>query len=225
MFRVKSNARRLARFGRKQDGNATIEFVLLFPIFMFLFMTGFEAGYYLVRGVMLERATDIATRDVRLGNGKSPGYAALKKRICEEAVIIPDCMKMVQVEVRPIPPRPGGVKEMSRGTRCVDKDGSQDPLQNTIYDTGSGNQLMVVRVCALADPLFPSTPVGAGLKSVGNGNVALITRGGFVKEPNNGAGRAAVGSYSTGGGAGGSGSAGGTGTDGGAGATGAGGAG
>jgi len=33
-----------ARFRRGQDGNATIEFVFLFPAFIFLFLTGFEAG-------------------------------------------------------------------------------------------------------------------------------------------------------------------------------------
>lgn len=197
MFDVTSKKSIFSRFRRNQDGNATIEFVLLFPVLMALFMTGFESGYYLVRGVMLERAVDVATRDVRLGNGKAPAYAALKKRVCEEAVIIPQCMKMVQVEIRPIKAKPGGVNEMSKGSRCVDADATNH-INGTIYATGSGNQMMIVRVCALADPLFPTTGIGAGLDSDGKGHYAIIARSGFVNEPDKGSGRDGVGTYSVG---------------------------
>ena len=49
-----------ADFRSRQDGSATIEFVILFPGIMTLFLMGFEAGYYMVRNVALERAVDIA---------------------------------------------------------------------------------------------------------------------------------------------------------------------
>lgn len=52
-------------FADRQDGSATIEFVILFPGLMMLFLMGFEAGYYMVRNVSLERAVDMTVRDVR----------------------------------------------------------------------------------------------------------------------------------------------------------------
>ena len=116
---MKCVVNKLRRFRRKQDGNASIEFVILFPAFMFLFLTGFEAGYYMVRNVALERAVDIAVRDVRLHNGNASGqvtgFAELKKRICDEAGIIPDCMRTVQVELQPIPRGVGSVNNVTGG--------------------------------------------------------------------------------------------------------------
>ena len=98
---------KLRKYRKNQEGTASVEFVLLFPIFIFVLLTGFESGFYMVRNVMLERAVDIAMRDVRLGNtlnvaGQPPDHAALKQRICDEAAVFPNCMSMIQVEMQPV---------------------------------------------------------------------------------------------------------------------------
>lgn len=177
--------KKLLDFRREQDGNATIEFVLLFPAFIFLFLTGFESGYYMVRNVMLERAVDIAVRDVRLGNGRVPTFVALKQRICDEATILPDCMQNLQVEMRPVDIQPGGVAVMAGPARCVDLNSSDDPLTGTTYNVGQVNNMMVLRVCALAEPLFPTTGIGVGMQVDGFGNYALVATTAFVNEPGN----------------------------------------
>jgi uncharacterized membrane protein YgcG len=176
------------KYRDNQDGNATIEFVILFPAFIFLFLTGFEAGYYMVRNVALERAVDVAIRDVRLGNGSTPGqvpgFAALKRRICDEAGIIPDCMRTVQVELQPIPRTPGGVASVAGGSvRCIDLDAPPNTNQQGTYNIGSENQMMLVRVCALSQPLFPTTGIGVGMKVDGRGNYAIVSTTAFVNEP------------------------------------------
>ena len=171
---------------RKEDGNATIEFVFLFPAFIFLFLTGFEAGYYMVRNVMLEQATDIAVRDVRLGNGKVPSFVALKRDICANAAIIPDCLDSVQVEMQPVAIAPGAVATtLQTAAKCVDRLSTDDPLTGTTYDVGSENQMMVVRVCALSKPLFPTTGIGVGMQVDGDGNYAIVSTTAFVNEPGN----------------------------------------
>ena len=172
-------------FKRKQDGNATVEFVLLFPMFMFIFMTGFESGYYMVRNVMLERAVDIAVRDVRLGNGRVPDFNGLKQRICEETVIFPDCMNHLQVEMRPVNIQPGAIATMNTSARCIDLNSSDDPLMSTTYAVGDVNNLMVVRACSLVDPVFPTTGIGVGLQRDAHGNMALVATAAFVNEPGN----------------------------------------
>lgn len=170
-------------FRDRQDGNATIEFVILFPAFIFLFLTGFEAGYYMVRNVMLERALDVAVRDVRLGNGQVPDFVALKKRICSEIGLIDDCSNSLQVEMQPIAIQPGGVASVDGPTRCVDKDVKDDPLTGTVYDVGQSNQMMMVRVCVLTQPLFPTTGIGVGMRANGRGDYALVATTAFVNEP------------------------------------------
>lgn len=184
-------------FRDRQEGNATIEFVLLFPTFIFLFLTGFEAGYYMVRNVALERATDIAIRDVRLSNGQVPGWTALKQRICAEAAIIPDCMRTLQVEMRPVPKVPGGVATASGGqVRCIDTGAPAAMDQTGDYSTGTENQLMLVHVCSLAKPMFPTTGIGVGMKIDAQGNYALVATTAFVNEPGN----RAIGASANGGG-------------------------
>ena len=185
---MKCVVNKLRRFRRKQDGNASIEFVILFPAFMFLFLTGFEAGYYMVRNVALERAVDIAVRDVRLGNGNAsgqvPGFAALKKRICDEAGIIPDCMRTVQVELQPIPRGVGSVNNVTGGVvRCIDADAPPNTTQQGAFDIGAQNQMMLVRVCAISQPLFPTTGIGVGMRMDQKGNYAIVAATAFVNEP------------------------------------------
>lgn len=174
---------RMRKLRNNEDGSATIEFVLLFPMIMFLFLTGFEAGYYMLRNVMLERAVDIAVRDVRLSNGQVPGFAALKKRICDEAAILPNCMRNLQVEMRPVRIQAGAVASVQGPARCVDVNSTANPLDGTLYETGQENQLMVVRVCALSQPMFPSTQLGLGMRANGNGDYALVATTAFVTEP------------------------------------------
>ena len=171
------------RFRGKEEGNATIEFVVLFPAFIFLFLTGFEAGYYMVRNVMLERAIDVAVRDVRLG-GLVPKYDDLKESICANAGIIPDCENNLMVEMDPVLPEPGNVATVASGPiRCVDKNGVFDDEGS--YSIGSQNQAMLIRVCALSQPLFPTTGIGVGMRVDDEGNYAIVATASFVNEPGN----------------------------------------
>lgn len=201
--------RRYRGFRDREEGNASIEFVLLFPAFIFLFLVGFEAGYYMVRNVVLERATDIAIRDVRLSNGQVPGWAALKKRICDEAGIIPDCMRTLQIEMQPVPKTPGGVATAAGGaTRCIDTGAPPNTNQQGAYTGGGENQLMLVRVCSMAKPLFPTTGIGVGMARGANGEYAIVSTTAFVNEPGN---RTMQPTSTGGGGAGGGGAGGGAG--------------
>lgn len=171
-------------FRRKEDGSATIEFALLFPAFITLFLMGFESGYFMVRNVMLERGVDIAIRDVRLGNGNVPQFAVLRKRICDEAVMLRDCENSLQIEMQRIVIAPGGVATMQTTPTCRNKlDTDGDPLDDTTYDVGVENSMMIVRVCVLQDPLFPTTGIGAGLGVDDIGNYAMIATAAFVNEP------------------------------------------
>jgi len=179
------NRKWVGAFRGGENGNATIEFVFLFPAFMFIFMMGFEAGFYMVRNVMLERGIEIAVRDVRLGNGKVPSFTFLKQKICAQAAIIPDCMNSVQVEMQPVAIAPGGTTPVRTSAKCVDRLSTEDPLTGTTYNVGTENQMMMVRVCALSKPIFPTTGIGVGMQVDGDGNYAIVATTAFVNEPGN----------------------------------------
>lgn len=177
---------KLARFRQKEDGNATIEFVFWFPLFMFIFMMGFESGYYMVRNVMLERGVDQAARSVRLSNGSVPDLATLKMNVCQGAAIIPDCVNSLQIELEPVTKAPGGVAAaVGNSIRCIDKEAPPDVDQTGDFATGVQNQLMIMRVCALSKPFFPTTGIGAGMRIDSLGNYAIVATAAFVNEPGN----------------------------------------
>lgn len=219
-------ANQVSVFKRRQDGNATIEFVFLFPLFMAIFLMGFESGYYMVRNVMLERAVDISVRDIRLGNGRVPEFAAVKESICENAIIFPKCDETIHVYMEEVAIAPGAIAAVTGPVRCVNRFSEDPQFDNTDYNVGTSNTMMVVQVCAVVSPFFPTTGLGLGLQNAdlgvqgenntNGGMMAITATTAFVNEP----GTRAMAPYSppmgssgsTGGGSGGTGGSGDTGS-------------
>ncbi len=164
---------------RHEDGNATIEFVLLFPAFMTLFLIVFETGMMLTRGVMLDRGLDIAMRELRLGTLDPMTHDGLKSRICEESVIIPRCIDSVHVALEPV--SKATWTPMTKSTECVDRENDIKP--DIEFEAGTSNELMLVRVCSVFDPFFPSTGLAAQMQLESSGDYALIATSAFVNEP------------------------------------------
>lgn len=173
------------RFRRSEDGNGTIEFVLVLPAFMLLFTSAYEGGVLSTRHVMLERGLDSTVRDVRIGRLFSPGansedqHELLSQRICDYASIIPDCMDNIRLEMIPndlrnwVPP--------STNVSCVDRAETGDPVLNL---TGGGNnELMILRACVLFDPMIPTTGLGKAIPKESGGAYGLVATSSYVMEP------------------------------------------
>lgn len=183
----------LRRFRRSEDGNATIEFVILFPAFMAIFLGSFEAGLMMVRNVMLERSVDLAVRTLRLGTPVPPDYDTFKQQICDKALIFQDCMKLVQVQLEPVDMTTWNVP--TNATNCIDEARHNDPVNpinpkdDTTYIGGGNNELMIVRVCALFEPFFPGTTLGMQMPKynpndpAADAKYALVVTSAFVNEP------------------------------------------
>lgn len=178
----------LGSFSKRSDGSATVEFALLFPLFVAIFLMGFESGLYMYRNVMLERGVDLAIRDVRLGNGKIPELAEFKTSICDNAFFDDEdgeCSKSLMVEMRQIEMEPGGASNMMGDARCVDRRHEEDQSDFGSYDVGGTNEVVMVRVCYVQSPIFPTTGIGLGMGQANDlgGNYALISTSAFVTEP------------------------------------------
>ncbi|MCG6883108.1 MAG: pilus assembly protein [Silicimonas sp.] len=181
---MKTATSRFVRFGRREDGNATIEFVMLFPLFIMLFLMGFESGYFMVRNVMLERAVDISSRDIRLGNGKVPQFDALKEQICENVVIMRDCVQSIHIYMTELDIEPGAVASVTGPARCLNRYSDEDQFGSEDYSVGQSNTMMLMQVCASATPFFPTTGIGLGMqKDELGGDFAIVATAAFVNEP------------------------------------------
>jgi hypothetical protein len=169
------------RFGHDESGTSTVEFVILFPMFMAIFFAAFESGYMMLRNVMLERALDLTVRELRLGTPAPPTFDEFKSSICENTYFIENCEDSVQVQLRPVSMTTWG--PLGGDPRCIDVDSAIDPFDQTEYAVGGNNELMMVRVCALFRPMFPTTGLGLAMRYDGEGNYAIVATTAFVNEP------------------------------------------
>lgn len=166
---------------RSEKGSATVEFVILFPFFIALFGSSFEASYVTMRQMMLERATDIIVRNVRLGIGGTPTHDSLKADICNVAGIIPDCMQSLHIELELVDKSTWSVR--TGNVQCVDRDEDIEPAVNFV--PGNDNDLMLMTVCAVFEPMVPITGLGLKLPKVNGGKYyGLVAITAFANEPN-----------------------------------------
>lgn len=171
------------RFRHSEDGTATIPFVILFPMFLIIVVSSVEMGVLMIRHVMLERALDLAVRDLRLAlwTPTVPANAGneLRARICNYAGILPKCSSAMMVELRPVSKTTWA--PLSSGATCVNRN---LPVNvNPTPTFGSSNELMLIRACIKFDPLFPMTGAGFHLPKDNTGAYALVATTAFVNEP------------------------------------------
>lgn len=170
----------LSRFRRAEDGTATVEFVLVVPGFLLLMAGAAETGFLMAREAMLQRGVDLAVRELRLGTGNVTNVEDLKDYICRGATILPDCANAIRVELSPIDTVQWTPTAPLQGD-CVDRTEQLTPAQN--YTRGTENELMVIRVCVIFDPIFPNYGIGQRLPTDESGGYALVAFGAFVNEP------------------------------------------
>jgi TadE-like protein len=167
------------RFGRDETGTSTVEFVILFPMFMAIFFAAFESGYMMLRNVMLERAVDLAVRDLRLGTPAPPAPQEFRDAVCENTYFVENCDQVVRVQLEPVNMTTWG--PLPGEPDCRDINMANQGAST--YLPGGNNELMMVRVCALFRPMFPSTGLGLGLRYDTDGNYAMVVTSAYVNEP------------------------------------------
>ena len=62
---VKAWCSKALRFRKDEDGAATVEFVLVAPMFLGLVLATFESGWMMTQSMMLERGLDQTVRELR----------------------------------------------------------------------------------------------------------------------------------------------------------------
>ena len=180
--------RSMRHFTKCESGVVTVEFVIVFPLFLMFFLMTYESGMISLRNVMLERGVDIAVREVRIGRMANPTRERLRERICEVAQIIPDCVNQMELEM--IRRNPRSWTAVDPNIKCIDKSLAVQPVVE--FTNGGNNELLILRACARFDP-----SLGAGkLLLIGNairtdstpqaaGTYALVAVTAFVVEPFN----------------------------------------
>ena len=175
---IRKFCRPLRRFGVSEKGAATVELVIVFPFFIGVFVSAFEVAIMNMRAVMLERATDTVVSEIRLNLGDQPSYEEVLADVCSAAAIIPDCMTKTRIELKRLDPDTW--VGISGTVDCVKQDEDIDPD----IDNGSQNDIMMMRVCSIVDPIFPTIGVGRSIpRDPLEGGYRVIASAAFVIEP------------------------------------------
>ncbi len=173
----------LRALSRREDGTATLDFVIMVPIFVSLFVSSFEVSIFTIRQMMLDRALDLVVRDLRLGTWASVDSDTLKARICERTIgLLPDCSNQLMIEMVPVSSASWATPDPN--ATCVDRDAEVQPA--VAFNPGTENQMVIIRACSMVDPFFPGTGLALSLEeNVGDG-FPIISTSGFVNEPGTG---------------------------------------
>ncbi|WP_243405079.1 TadE/TadG family type IV pilus assembly protein [Pelagivirga sediminicola] len=186
--------RRLIGLARREDGNASIEFVILFPMYLALMAMSLELSMITLRQTLLERGLDIAVRDIRLGTGlyvqsyesQEENDAAaeryhdkIKERICDEAFAFIDCENSIKLEMVRSDMR--NLVKLGGDVMCTDREETGKATYH--LEPGQQNDLMFLRACVKYDPLFPTWHIARTLKKDNSGQLSIISMSAFVMEP------------------------------------------
>jgi hypothetical protein len=164
---------------RREDGAATVEFALMVPALMIVFMASFESGLLMVRSIMLEQSVDMTMRELRLGHYSLPDADLLKTEICSRTVILSNCEDKIMIEMTRVSTSTWSLPTTQ--VTCVDR--SEDVQPVTALQIGQKNDVMLVRVCVNQDAMFPTTGIGLHLPKDDQGGYGIVAISAFVTEP------------------------------------------
>ena len=168
----------LKRFKRDEEASATVEFVLLVPMVMWIVFSVIEAGWLSTQQTMLNRGLNLAVRDLRLGRRNNPTADDIKADICNYAGILRDCLNSLSLELVTIGNPIGGAAAV-----CVDRSSPIAPVVS--FEPGShiDQDIMVARACYVVDPLIPGAGFGAALPKDSTGGFHMVAFSAFMNEP------------------------------------------
>ena len=166
------------RFGKDEEGAATIEFVIVFPALIALLFSNIEAGWLMTRSMMLERGVSIAARDLKLGYDHALTYEGLRAQICEHASILANCRQDLALQVVKMDIASSYPQDVPE---CVDRTGPINPKLGPV--PGGREEVMFVRACMVIDPIMPGIGLGLQLPKDATGGVQLVTYTAFMNEP------------------------------------------
>lgn len=189
---IRGTLSRLRRFGRREDGNMTIEFVILVPALFSIFLASVELGVYSMRQMFLDRGLDMTVRTIRLNTGLDLNedgindltHEVVKQMICANAGFLSsgttdNCAATLRLEMASRDPR--AFVDLPNDIDCIDVSEQVNPPRN--FTNGVEHELMVLRACVKFEPVFPTTGLGLNFAKDGSGKAALMSISAFVQEP------------------------------------------
>jgi len=168
----------LKRFYRNDDGVVAIEFAAVaFPFFLLIIGT-METAIVFMAGMALDHGMQRTARFVQTGQAVVANMSQddFKTMVCDNAVMLPDCVATVKVDVR-------SFGDFTAATFPTMTKPNGDPLDDVDYqyNIGAPEETVVVRV-SYEWPILSSV-INSKLGNMNSGNRLLISSWAFKNEP------------------------------------------
>ena len=176
-------AARFKQLLHRQDGSAPVEFAIVVPTMLTIFIMAMEAGVIQLRQVMVDRALDLTVRDLRLQRigelGEPVSQAQVADRFCEHAFLVPNCRQNLTIEMTPIDLADWVAPQTN--VACVNRDLQILPV-NTFTPPDSSKPTLI-RTCMIVDLMFPTSRYGLNLAADSQGGFLMTSFSFFINEP------------------------------------------
>lgn len=187
----------LRSWAKRQDGAVTVEFVVVVPFVLTLFFASVDTGITMLRQVMLDRAVDMAVREIRLGSERMDSSEEFRNAVCSgfedgngnvistgmRAVMNEaECLAGIAVEMQVIDTT--NFSGLDDPVRCVNRELALTPA--VAFNPGSGGaaqELMLIKTCVSANPFIRLTGFFNSMPINPDGDYVIASRGIFVNEP------------------------------------------
>ena len=162
---------RIAEFAKDTRGNASVEFVVVFPFIIAIFFMFGEIGVYTARTTLLKRGVDIAIRDIRLGINATADPVEFRRTVCQNA-FLSNCEDDLTIDMSPIDVT--ARNSLSAPIACRNRtDPNLTPV--TGFDAGGEGDIILVRTCLIGSPAFPGVGLAVGLEESSGGYAIVVT--------------------------------------------------
>lgn len=168
----------LRHWRRDQNGTTAVEFGMIAPLFLALLLGASDAGWLMTKAMLLDQALTKSIRTLRIGGEGAPAtHEQFRKLICGQTILIPDCNESLLIEMTVVK---SAASFPTAAMPCIDR---SKPAPSTNFSTGGRSDMLFVRACLTADPMFPLIGDGLGLPRTVQGRFNLISLSGFMNEP------------------------------------------
>ncbi|WP_424833217.1 TadE/TadG family type IV pilus assembly protein [Ruegeria sp.] len=177
----------IREFRGSEDGSTSlVEFMVWFPMFIWITWSGIDLGLMSFKHANLERALDETIREVRLNRlpvGEPEWtHDLLKTMVCDRTYFLEHCSDNLALEMKSVDPR-GSDNLLAPGAYCADRAEQIATDRHVSFDRGTSNEMMIIRACYEVQPVWGFTMMGDLASRNPNGEWELHATTVFVHEP------------------------------------------
>jgi hypothetical protein len=145
-------------------------------VFLALMMSTFEVGWFYFVNASVDAATVGIARFIRTGQAQKGGYAAQENRddffedvVCPKLGFLGDCESRLTAEVQTF----DSFEDLAADTSPITcRDDQPDAIQNLVFEPGSDNAIVRIRICLIYDTLNPAIGLNLAKNDAGQRRVA-----------------------------------------------------